>query len=69
MRVLSDPKWLKSSYSEASANNCVEVAVEGQGLVALRDSTRPSRVIPVHGSTFHALVQGVKEGAFAPAQA
>ncbi|MFJ8971077.1 DUF397 domain-containing protein [Streptomyces sp. wa1064] len=65
---MPDPKWLKSSYSEASANNCVEVAMRGRSLVALRDSTRPSLVIPVHGSTFHALVQGVKTGGFASAQ-
>ncbi|MFI1931889.1 DUF397 domain-containing protein [Streptomyces sp. NPDC020330] len=65
---MPDPKWLKSSYSEASANNCVEVAVGGQGLVALRDSTRPSLAIPVSGSTFHALVQGVKTGGFTSAR-
>ncbi|PZT76863.1 MULTISPECIES: DUF397 domain-containing protein [unclassified Streptomyces] len=27
---MPDPKWLKSSYSEASANNCVEVAMAGK---------------------------------------
>ncbi|MFD8970148.1 DUF397 domain-containing protein [Streptomyces sp. NPDC059568] len=32
---MPDSKWLKSSYSEASGNNCVEVAVVGQHSVAL----------------------------------
>ncbi|MFG2782680.1 DUF397 domain-containing protein [Streptomyces prunicolor] len=33
-------KWIKSSYSEASANNCVEMATAGS-LIALRDSKHP----------------------------
>lgn len=33
-------KWIKSSYSEASANNCVEMATTGR-LVAIRDSKVP----------------------------
>jgi hypothetical protein len=33
-------KWIKSSYSEASANNCVEIATAGP-LIALRDSKHP----------------------------
>ncbi|MEU9185089.1 DUF397 domain-containing protein [Streptomyces sp. NPDC048484] len=33
-------KWLKSSYSEASGNNCVEVAKNGP-LIAVRDSKDP----------------------------
>ncbi|WP_432078188.1 DUF397 domain-containing protein [Streptomyces sp. YPW6] len=27
---MPDPKWLKSSFSEAMANNCVEVAMAGK---------------------------------------
>ncbi|MGW1618450.1 DUF397 domain-containing protein [Streptomyces sp. NPDC002172] len=33
-------KWVKSSYSEASANNCVEIAAAGP-LIAIRDSKDP----------------------------
>jgi hypothetical protein len=33
-------KWIKSSYSEASANNCVEMATAGLR-IALRDSKHP----------------------------
>lgn len=38
--VLPEPKWRKSSYSEASANNCVEVATADH-LIAIRDSKHP----------------------------
>ncbi|WP_043682828.1 DUF397 domain-containing protein [Streptomyces xylophagus] len=37
---MSEPKWHKSSYSEASANACVEMAEAGP-LIALRDSKHP----------------------------
>ncbi|MFG2376083.1 DUF397 domain-containing protein [Streptomyces sp. NPDC048504] len=37
---MSEPKWRKSSYSEASANACVEMAEAGP-LIALRDSKHP----------------------------
>ena len=37
---MSEPKWRKSSYSEASANACVEMAETGL-LIALRDSKDP----------------------------
>ncbi|WP_329349744.1 DUF397 domain-containing protein [Streptomyces sp. NBC_01261] len=37
---MSEPKWRKSSYSEASANACVEMAETGP-LIALRDSKHP----------------------------
>ncbi|CAM5685304.1 DUF397 domain-containing protein [Streptomyces microflavus] len=63
---MPDLKWLKSPHSEASANNCVKVVVRERGIAALRDSTRPPLVIPVRGSTFHALAQGVKTGMFDP---
>ncbi|GGS24962.1 hypothetical protein GCM10010252_75070 [Streptomyces aureoverticillatus] len=33
-------KWLKSSYSEASGNACVEIAESGN-LIAVRDSKHP----------------------------
>jgi hypothetical protein len=37
---VSEQKWRKSSYSEASANACVEMAETGP-LIALRDSKQP----------------------------
>ena len=54
-------KWIKSSYSEASGNNCVEVAWMQTG-VALRDSKRPANVIVVGRASLRALIDSVSSG-------
>ncbi|MCX5194220.1 DUF397 domain-containing protein [Streptomyces sp. NBC_00249] len=57
---MSELSWFKSSYSEASGNACVEVAVcEGDG-VAIRDSVFPSRVITANRAALAALVVGAQ---------
>nr|WP_280886790.1 DUF397 domain-containing protein [Streptomyces sp. LBL] len=33
-------KWVKSSFSEASGNNCVEIA-QNKNLIVIRDSKNP----------------------------
>ncbi|GLX48404.1 hypothetical protein Shyhy01_13540 [Streptomyces hygroscopicus subsp. hygroscopicus] len=38
---LSDALWFKSSYSNESGGNCVEIADNIPGLVPVRDSKRP----------------------------
>ncbi|MFI1535725.1 DUF397 domain-containing protein [Streptomyces anandii] len=38
---MSDALWRKSSYSNASGGNCLEVAPDFPGLVPLRDSKVP----------------------------
>ncbi|KUO11884.1 DUF397 domain-containing protein [Streptomyces sp. DSM 15324] len=38
---LSDAHWLRSSYSNESGGNCVEVAVNIPHLVPIRDSKTP----------------------------
>ncbi|MEV1020594.1 DUF397 domain-containing protein [Streptomyces sp. NPDC050264] len=38
---MAELKWVKSSYSEASANNCVEVATPTPHLITIRDSKNP----------------------------
>ena len=40
MPYLSELKWLKSSYSEASGNACVEIA-DNAHQIAVRDSKHP----------------------------
>ncbi|MFJ2744996.1 DUF397 domain-containing protein [Streptomyces sp. NPDC087440] len=57
-------KWLKSSFSEASGNACVEVAATGTSGMALRESEDPDRVLPLSRSALGALVRGVKAGEF-----
>jgi len=39
---LSQASWRKSSYSSPDGQNCVEVATNLSGIVAIRDSTDPS---------------------------
>lgn len=56
---MSALKWIKSSYSEASGNNCVEVAWT-QTEVALRDSKRPADVIVIGRASLGALIDGVR---------
>lgn len=38
---LSTAQWRKSSYSSGAGGNCVEVATNLPGLVAVRDSKNP----------------------------
>jgi hypothetical protein len=38
---LAGAQWRKSSYSSGSGGNCVEVATNLPGLVAVRDSKHP----------------------------
>jgi hypothetical protein len=39
---LSDAIWRKSSYSGGNGGNCVEVAFNLSGIVAVRDSKNPA---------------------------
>jgi hypothetical protein len=54
-------KWIKSSYSEASGNNCVEVAPVRTG-IAVRDSKRPANVIVTGRASFGALIESLRSG-------
>jgi Domain of unknown function (DUF397) len=38
---LSHARWRKSSYSSSTGQNCVEVATNLPGIVAIRDSKDP----------------------------
>ena len=59
---MSELKWLKSSFSEASGNNCVEVASVEANVIALRESESPTVVISTNRAALRALVLGVKTG-------
>ncbi|WP_217162376.1 DUF397 domain-containing protein [Streptomyces sp. AC512_CC834] len=62
MSTLSELKWFKSSFSEASGNACVEVAVHDDERVAIRHSVFPARGFSVRRSTFTSLVNAVQSG-------
>ncbi|MCZ7415027.1 MULTISPECIES: DUF397 domain-containing protein [unclassified Streptomyces] len=53
--------WKRSSYCAGGGNNCVEVAVCGDGQIALRDSAFPARAVRVNRSAFAALIAEVRE--------
>ncbi|MEW2572441.1 DUF397 domain-containing protein [Streptomyces sp. NPDC047070] len=52
--------WLKSSFSEASGNNCVEVAVTEDG-TALRESDEPGRILALPHAGLSALLTAIKQ--------
>ena len=42
MADLTGVMWRKSSYSSANGGNCVEVATDAPGIIAVRDSKEPA---------------------------
>ena len=62
--LLGGAVWRTSSYS-GTAGNCVEVATNLPGLVAMRDSKTPAGpVLVVSTDGWRAFVAGVREGEF-----
>lgn len=55
-------RWLKSSFSDAGGNNCVEIAAPEDGTLALRESEHPAAILSTRRSSLGALVRGVKSG-------
>jgi hypothetical protein len=59
---LTGAQWRKSSYSGGSGGNCVEVATNLPGLVAVRDSKNPGApallLTPAQWRTLTAKLQG-----------
>ncbi|TDD16686.1 DUF397 domain-containing protein [Nonomuraea diastatica] len=62
---LSQAAWRKSSYSGGNGGNCVEVASNLPGLVAVRDSKNPNGPALIFTPTERdAFLSGVKLGEF-----
>ncbi|MDN5275265.1 MAG: hypothetical protein JWP06_1166 [Candidatus Saccharibacteria bacterium] len=62
---LSTAVWEKSSRSTASGNNCIEVALNLPGIVALRDNENPDTPpMIVTLAVWDAFVGGAKDGEF-----
>ena len=62
---LSSAIWRKSSYSGGNGGNCVEVARNLPGIVAVRDSKNvPGPELTVTGQVWSQFVQGIKHGEF-----
>lgn len=62
MSHVSGLRWVKSSFSDAGGNNCVEVAAADDHGIALRESDNPGTVLTTSQSALRALVLAVKRG-------
>ncbi|UCM87855.1 DUF397 domain-containing protein [Streptomyces marincola] len=51
--------WRRSSHSNTNGGNCLEVADGVPGVVPVRDSKAPVRVIAISASAWRAFVAGV----------
>jgi len=60
---LSHAIWRKSSYSSSTGQNCVEVATNLSGMVAIRDSKNPDgpRLL-IPDAEWRAFVRGLNAG-------
>jgi hypothetical protein len=62
---LTGALWRKSSYSGSSGGNCVEVARNLPGVVAVRDSKDKSGpALVLARGAFEAFMAGIKAGQF-----
>ncbi|MEU3353252.1 DUF397 domain-containing protein [Streptomyces sp. NPDC037389] len=52
--------WRKSSFSTGANNDCVEIAPAPGGLIRLRESDDPTRVITTTPATWSAFLVSVK---------
>jgi hypothetical protein len=65
MDQLDRAVWRKSSHSTGTGGNCVEVASNPAGTLAVRDSKdRSGPQLAVSDRTWSRFVQGVKHGEF-----
>jgi Domain of unknown function (DUF397) len=63
---LSNAVWRKSTYSSNNGGNCVEVARNLPGVVAVRDSKDPEGgALIVTPAAWQALVAGIRAGQLA----
>jgi Domain of unknown function (DUF397) len=65
MTNLTDADWRKSSYSGNNGGNCVEVAANLPGVVAIRDSKDPDGGVLVFATRgWRAFISDAKAGRF-----
>ncbi|AQW52436.1 DUF397 domain-containing protein [Streptomyces violaceusniger] len=58
---MSDLTWQKSSFSEAAAANCVELAAIADG-IRIRESDEPDAVIRTTPVALGVLIRAIKTG-------
>jgi hypothetical protein len=65
MTNLSNAVWRTSSFSSSNGGQCIEVAANLPGVVALRDSKDPDGpALVVEPAAFAAFVAGIRAGEF-----
>jgi hypothetical protein len=58
---LSTLNWVKSSFSDAGGNNCIEIAVNGDG-IAIRESFDPDTIVTTDRTTLRTFILDAKRG-------
>lgn len=61
---LTNAVWRKSSYSSGNGGQCVEVATNLPGAVAVQDSKNPGPALVVAPAAFAAFTAAIKNGEF-----
>jgi len=61
---LTQAVWIKSSYSGTNGGQCVEVAANLPGVIAVQDSKNPGPALAVEPEAFAAFVEAIKSGEF-----
>jgi hypothetical protein len=56
--------WHKSSYSSGNGGQCVEIALNLPGVVAVQDSKNPGPALVVEPASFAAFTAAIKNGDF-----
>ncbi|MCC3779800.1 DUF397 domain-containing protein [Streptomyces sp. UNOB3_S3] len=59
---MADLSWRKSSFSTGANNDCVEIAPAPGGLIRLRESDDPARVVTTTPTVWAALLVALKAG-------
>lgn len=61
---LTTAEWRKSSYSSGNGGQCVEIALNVPGVVAVQDSKNPGPALVVEPASFAAFTAAIKNGEF-----
>jgi uncharacterized protein DUF397 len=59
---MTEAQWQKSSYSGTNGGQCVEVAANMHGAVAVRDSKNPGPALVLPPAAFAALTTAIRAG-------
>jgi hypothetical protein len=60
--MIMKAEWRTSSYSSGNGGNCVQVATNLPGAVAIQDSKNPGPALLVEPSAFAAFTRAIKNG-------